>query len=111
MRVERYAQLQPYNSLALTAVADVLVRAHSDDDIREAIALARETDECPFVIGGASLYREALPIATEIHLTTIDDDYQGDTFFPMELDGFEETESRPGESEAVRFSVLRRQPD
>ena len=77
----------------------------------EAIALARETDECPFVIGGASLYREALPIATEIHLTTIDEDYEGDTFFPMELDGFEETESRPGESETVRFSVLRRQPE
>ena len=76
--------------------------------LEEAIALARETDECPFIIGGASLYHEALPIATEIHLTTIDEDYEGDTFFPTELPDFEETESRPGESAALRFSVLHR---
>jgi dihydrofolate reductase len=79
--------------------------------LQEAIALARESDECPFVIGGASLYREALPIATEIHLTTIDQDYEGDTFFPTELQGFEETESRAGESNVVRFSVLHRVRD
>jgi dihydrofolate reductase len=49
--------------------------AHSLD---EAIALARTTDECPFIIGGASLYEEALPLATELHLTTIDEDVDGD---------------------------------
>ncbi|MBW2159013.1 MAG: dihydrofolate reductase, partial [Deltaproteobacteria bacterium] len=40
--------------------------AHS---LAEAIALARTTDDCPFIIGGASLYEEALPLATELHLT------------------------------------------
>ena len=74
----------------------------------EAIALARTTDPCPFVIGGASLYLEALPIATELHLTTIDQDVEGDTFFPTDLPEFEEVESRPGETEGVTFRVLRR---
>lgn len=35
-----------------------------------------------FVIGGATLYEEALKHATRIYLTSIDADVQGDTFFP-----------------------------
>lgn len=74
----------------------------------EAIAIARTTDPCPFVIGGASLYLEALPIATELHLTRIDQEAEGDTFFPTELPDFEEVESRAGVTTGVTFSVLRR---
>jgi len=74
----------------------------------EAIALARTTDPCPFVIGGASLYLEALPIATELHLTSIDQDVEGDTYFPTELPDFEEVESHVGETKGVTFRRLRR---
>jgi dihydrofolate reductase len=35
-----------------------------------------------FVIGGACLFREALPIAAGLVLTEIHRDYQGDTWFP-----------------------------
>ena len=35
-----------------------------------------------FVIGGAELYAEALPLADELLLTEIDADVEGDTFFP-----------------------------
>lgn len=76
--------------------------------LEEAIALARTTDECPFIIGGASLYLEALPLATELYLTTIDEEVEGDTFFPTDLPDFEEVESRAGETEGVTFRVLRR---
>ena len=79
--------------------------AQSLDD---AIALARTTDGCPFIIGGASLYQEALPIATELHLTTIDEDVDGDTYFPEDLSDFVEVESRDGETPGVVFKVLRR---
>ena len=74
----------------------------------EAIALARTSDPCPFIIGGASLYEEALPIATEIHLTTVDEDVEGDVFFEQDLSAFEETECRAGETPGVSFRVLRR---
>ena len=78
------------------------------NSLEEAIALARTTDNCPFIIGGASLYEEALPFATKLHLTTIDEDVEGDTYFPEDLSEFEEVESRPGETPGVVFRVLRR---
>ena len=81
--------------------------AHSLD---EAIALARTTDDCPFIIGGTSLYEEGLPLATELHLTTIDEDVAGDTYFPEDLSEFVEVESRPGETPGVIFKLLRRKP-
>jgi len=80
----------------------------SASTLEEAIALARETDPCPFVIGGASLYEKALPLATEIYLTTIDEEVEGDTYFCGDLSAFEEIETRPGETPGVVFRRLRR---
>lgn len=79
-------------------------------NLNAAIELARTSDECPFVIGGASLYEEALPLTTEIHLTTIDQAIDGDTHFPNDLSAFDEVEARAGETEGVTFRVLRRKP-
>ena len=47
------------------------------------VALAAAGDaEIAFVIGGAELYRQALPLANRLLLTEIDRDYAGDAFFP-----------------------------
>ncbi len=35
-----------------------------------------------FVIGGAQIYAQALPLADELHLTEIDADFAADVFFP-----------------------------
>lgn len=48
----------------------------------EAIALARTSDSAPRVIGGAQIYAAAMPLATELILTEIDRDYEGDAHFP-----------------------------
>ena len=48
----------------------------------EAIAAARTTDPEPIVIGGAEIFRLALPLATRLLLTELDFDADGDTFFP-----------------------------
>jgi dihydrofolate reductase len=45
-------------------------------------ALALCANENPFVIGGASLYAEALAITQKLYITEIDADLVGDTFFP-----------------------------
>lgn len=50
--------------------------------LEEAIALARATDSDPRVIGGAEIYRLALPLATRIILTEFEFDALGDTYFP-----------------------------
>lgn len=34
------------------------------------------------VVGGASIYQQALPLASRIYLTRIDAEFQGDTWFP-----------------------------
>ena len=49
--------------------------------LEEAIAQAGDENEI-FVIGGAELYRQALPIADRLHLTEVDQAYEGDAFFP-----------------------------
>jgi len=35
-----------------------------------------------FVIGGGEIYKQALPLADRIYLTVIDQDFEGDAFFP-----------------------------
>lgn len=35
-----------------------------------------------FIIGGAEVYRQALPLADELYITRIEADYEGDTKFP-----------------------------
>jgi dihydrofolate reductase len=50
----------------------------------DALKAAAADDEV-FVIGGADLFREALPMADRIHLTVVDAEPSGDTFMP-ELD-------------------------
>ncbi|WP_420151610.1 dihydrofolate reductase [Spirosoma sp.] len=54
----------------------------------EAIAEARRVDQAIyqtdeiFVIGGAEIYKLALPLATTLYLTEIHQSYEGDTYFP-----------------------------
>jgi dihydrofolate reductase len=51
----------------------------------------RQCDDDPevFVIGGAQIFRVALPVAQRIYLTTVDAAIEGDTFMPaMNLAGW-----------------------
>ena len=58
--------------------ADGAVRAGS---LGEALELVEDSDRV-FVIGGAQLYADALPLADELLITEIDAGVEGDTFFP-----------------------------
>jgi dihydrofolate reductase len=48
------------------------------------LAAALALDPAPeiMIVGGADLYREALPLADRIYLTAIDADVPGDVYFP-----------------------------
>ena len=50
----------------------------------EALSHARDAEgsEEIFVIGGQEMYQCALPFATRLYLTLVDDEQPGDTFFP-----------------------------
>jgi dihydrofolate reductase len=66
--------------------------AHVVHSVNEALQ-ACPTDAQPWVIGGAELYRLAMPIATRVVVTEIDADYEGDAFAP-ELDASWQEASR-----------------
>jgi len=46
-----------------------------------ALLLFPATEEV-FIIGGAQIYAQALPLADRFYLTEVDADYSGDTYFP-----------------------------
>jgi dihydrofolate reductase len=48
----------------------------------ESLAAAAQQRRPVFVIGGATLYRKALPIASELHISWIHGEISGDTHFP-----------------------------
>jgi dihydrofolate reductase len=52
-------------------------------DLDQALAMAKATGAPrAFVIGGAQIYREALPLADELLLTEVERDFEGDAHFP-----------------------------
>lgn len=57
-----------------------------------AIEAARDTDDEPCVIGGASVYQQALDLATVIHLTEIDTLIHGDASFVFDEHNWTESE-------------------
>ena len=66
--------------------------AHVIHSIDEALQ-ACPAESQPWVIGGAELYRLAMPLATRVVETEIDADYEGDAFAP-ELDASWQEASR-----------------
>ncbi len=57
---------------------DCLAVDSLDAAIREGCRLADEI----FIIGGATLYEATLPLADTLYITQINQDFDGDTFFP-----------------------------
>ena len=49
--------------------------------LAEALALFRDEEEV-FIIGGAQIYAEAMPLADRFYLTRVGHAYEGDTRFP-----------------------------
>lgn len=66
-----------------------------------------------FIIGGADLFRMALPLANRIYLTQIDRDVDGDIFFPEfdfenDFDVTERSELQSEKEISYRFTTLNR---
>ena len=75
--------------------ADALV-VHSLD---EAVNLAKAQGETEaFILGGAQIYAESMPLLDRLYLTRIYADFEGDTVFPeFDPKQWEMTAIRPGE--------------
>lgn len=51
-------------------------------DLNSLIDQYKNCDEEVFIIGGAEIYNQTLPYADKLYLTTINNAFDGDTFFP-----------------------------
>lgn len=56
--------------------------AETATSLADALTMLHESSQV-YVIGGAQLYAQALPVADELLLTEIDADLEGDAFFPQ----------------------------
>ena len=88
----------------LTKRFNVVLSRNSDFHIPEA-RIAKNLDEAieccsnhqkVFIIGGASIYKEAIKAADSILLSVLNDEYEGDAFFPqISAEDFRETSKEP----------------
>lgn len=79
--------------------------------LSEALDLTKNENEV-FIGGGETLYKEALPLADRIYLTTIHFEIDGDTFFPELGDDFEQLEFTDVEGEpSYTYQTLERKRD
>ena len=66
---------------------------YSLDDLKEYI----ENDEENFVIGGAMMYKTLMPYANKMYITEIDQEFEGDVYFPeIDKNEWKEVERIPG---------------
>ncbi len=70
--------------------------------MHDALVLAGDKAEV-FVIGGAETYAQALPLATRIYVTEIEQSFEGDTFMPPLDDSWRETSRERHYSESNYF--------
>lgn len=79
--------------------------------LEHAVSLAKESGRSVFVAGGAMIYKQALPIATEMYLSTIKGNFDGDTYFPQfSLTAWEIAEERDEVDFVFRKYQRRSQP-
>jgi dihydrofolate reductase len=77
--------------------------------VAQALTTASEIDDEVFVVGGAEVYAETLPLADRLELTFVDAEPDGDTTFPeVDWAGWREVARQPGETwTAVTYERVR----
>lgn len=66
-------------------------------DITQIKTFADNSDEEVFVIGGAEIFKEILPVTDRLYITEIHETFEGDTFFPViDENEWDKISSNPG---------------
>ena len=73
----------------------------------DAVAFLKQTEEDLWVVGGASIYKLALPYADRLYISWVKEKYEGDTYFP-EIDFSKFRLSSLKETELVDYSIYER---
>lgn len=79
------------------------------NSLDEALALCK-TEQEVFIVGGAEIYKMAMPVTNRIYLTIVHHDFEGDTYFPeIEENNWKETERedhQPDEKHKYSYSFI-----
>ena len=60
--------------------------------IEEAVSLCKPDEEC-FIIGGAMVYKQFMPLAEKLYVTWVHKEFEADTFYPeIDEETWEETD-------------------
>ncbi|GCC51933.1 dihydrofolate reductase [Chryseotalea sanaruensis] len=80
----KYRPLANRTNIVVTRQKDFKAEGcHVVHSLEDALAFAKQQHETEvFVIGGAEIYKQALPHADLLYLTEIDANIEGDTYFP-----------------------------
>lgn len=71
--------------------------------IDEIIKRYKDSDEVVFICGGASIYRQFLPYVSELIISEVKKEYEGNVFFPEYLDEFEVYKEDPREEFVIKY--------
>jgi len=74
-------------------------------DLQAGLAAAAGADEV-FICGGDTVYREAMPIVDRIYLTVIDEEFDGDSFFPEIPRDFVEVSRTRVENDVLPYDAI-----
>jgi dihydrofolate reductase len=86
--------------------------AHVAHSVSDALALCSPAEEV-WVIGGAEVYNQSMPLATRAVVTELDADYEGDAFAPAFDNSWQETAREShiaANGTRYSFVTLTRQP-
>ncbi len=59
------------------------IGAQRASSLRDALSMAEQTDSEAWIIGGAQIYAQALPLASRVEVTEIGRDFDGDAHAPQ----------------------------
>ncbi|MZK50443.1 dihydrofolate reductase [Clostridium beijerinckii] len=54
-----------------------------EHDFNSVLQRFLECEDEVFIIGGAEIYKQFLPYAKKLYLTKVDEEFEGDTYFPV----------------------------
>lgn len=74
--ISRNTELKPEGCIVVPSLSEAILKTN--------------TNEESFVIGGGSIYCEAIGLADKLYLTKVHHSYEGDTFFPEQGDEWKE---------------------
>lgn len=97
------ADLRDSLNVVVSTTVDDLAGARVVSTLEQAIEVARSAKRKVFSAGGASIYRQTLPLAERLYLSYIHGSFSGDSYFPQISDRKWEVEHR---EEHARFEFV-----